>query len=425
MHLVFNNKFIVNFFDNKIFVIIFDSKFIVMKNIVGAPARGENFFPRPGEVAKIVSRIESGNNLQIAAPRRVGKTSILFYLLDNQIEGYTDTYVYIDTERVDQEQEFYKKILKEILRAEPVASSNRLQKLFKDGQRFLSKIKSVKVLGAELSFQEQPEEVNYYEELTNFLTGFELEEETKLVLLLDEFPQTILNIVAANKGDTKAATKFLQSNRELRQNPEISRKVKFIYTGSVGLNHTVAAIQASAFVNDLNSIEVEPLSREEAIELVAQLLEAKKITIQEEAVDHLLAKIEWFIPFHIQLAIQEVLSLAYQTKQVDPQMVEQAFENIVAARNNNHFEHYASRLKSQFKGSEFKYVDQLLQQLATEGTLNKAQLADLAFGHGQQEDYRRILEILVYDGYINNTGTPTTYRFNSPIVRMWWQRYIC
>ena len=79
-----------------------------MKNIVGPPARDQNFFQRNREIEKIKSRIEAGNNLQIAAPRRIGKTSILFYLLDNHISDYI--YVYIDTERVDNEQEFYKKL---------------------------------------------------------------------------------------------------------------------------------------------------------------------------------------------------------------------------------------------------------------------------------------------------------------------------
>jgi len=40
------------------------------------------------------------------------------------------------------------------------------------------------------------------------------------------------------------------------------------------------------------------------------------------------------------------------------------------------------------------------------------------------QQYKRIIEILVYDGYINYVGDSETYRFNSPIVRMWWHKYI-
>lgn len=394
-----------------------------MKNVVGNAARGEDFFPREREIEKIVNRIESGNNLQIAAPRRIGKTSILYYLLDNNIDGFT--YVYVDTERIDSEEDYYKKILKEILKVEKIAKSTRLNSLIKAGEKFLSKIKSIKILGNGLDFNDEEKIINYYEELNNFLSGFKLEDNSKLILLIDEFPQTVLNIIDANKGDLKQAIDFLKSNRELRHNPEINSNVQFIYTGSIGLNHTVSAINASAFINDLNSIEVEQLTHDEAKDLIKQLLSSKNINIDDEAIEGLLEKIDWLIPFHVQLAIQEIINLAYKTKEVDSALVDKAFEQIIASRNNNHFEHYYSRLRIQFKGEEFKYVDQILQLLASEGTLNSDKLYDIALSYKLEEQYKHIIEILVYDGYINNIGTPKTFRFNSPIVRMWWQKFIC
>jgi hypothetical protein len=333
--------------------------------------------------------------------------------------------VYVDTERVDNEQEYYKKLLKEIVKVESISKSTKLAGLLQKGGRFLSKVKSIKVLGQELDFNDEEKATDYYEELGNFLSGFQLEGDTKLVLLIDEFPQTILNIVEANEGDLRQATQFLQSNRELRHNPEINSKVQFIYTGSIGLNHTVSAINASAFINDLNSVEVEPLTYHEGFKLVKQLLTDKGIIIDKDAVDTLLKKVDWLIPFHIQLALQEVINLAYGSDKVDAALVNKAFDRIVEARNNNHFEHYYRRLKSQFKGEEFKYVDELLQRLATEGTLERSRLYDISVAFKLEERYRHIIEILGYDGYINNTGTTNTYRFNSPIVRMWWQKFIC
>jgi hypothetical protein len=392
-----------------------------MRGIVGTPARGGNFFQRDREVEKVIGRIRAGNNLQIAAPRRIGKTSILFHLLDNRVDGYT--YVYIDTERVNDEQDFYKKLLKEILRSGSIGNTGRYASLLKSGSRFLKRIKSISVLGNTLELDEGVE-VNYYEELSNFLAGFELED-SSLVLLIDEFPQTILNIIQHNKGDQGTAIQFLQSNRELRLDPDISPKVRFIYTGSIGLNHTVASINASAFINDLNSMEVGPLTSEEARLFVRELLEERDITIDEDAVLYLLLKIEWLIPFHIQLIVQELIDMVYKTKSVNKDNIDAAFDNIISIRHQNHFDHYYSRLRIQFKGNEFKFADELLQKLAGSGTLTKAQAFDLAVGHKVDDSCRRILDILMYDGYINNIGDPGTIRFNSPIVRMWWQKFIC
>jgi uncharacterized protein len=394
-----------------------------MRNIVGNPARKDDFFKREGEIEKIKDRIENGNNLQIAAPRRVGKTSILFYLYDNDIDGHV--YVYIDTERVDNEQAFYKKLLKEIIKQEPIAQSTQLRALLEKGERFFKKIKSIKVAGQGIDFHEQTDQPDYYEELVNFLSGFELEGGRKLVLMIDEFPQTILNIVDSSKGDTKPAIQFLQSNRELRLNPDINQRVRFIYTGSIGLNHTVANINATAFVNDLNSVEVEPLSVEEALVFVKELLSNKQVDINQAATQYLLKKISWLIPFHIQLAVHEIIMLCHKNKIAKIEVVDQAFDNMVSSRNNNHFEHYYSRLKSQFKNEAFQYADAILQSLAIKGTIGEAELYDSAVKYNVADQYRQILQLLVYDGYINNVGDPSTYRFNSSIVQLWWQRFIC
>ena len=116
-----------------------------MKNVVGSPARKANFFQRDKEVEKIISRIVDGNNIHIAAPRRIGKTSILFHLLDNKIKNYI--YVYVDTEAIDNEQQFYKKILKEILKNDEIKNSDHILQLLKAGNKFLKKIKSLKILG--------------------------------------------------------------------------------------------------------------------------------------------------------------------------------------------------------------------------------------------------------------------------------------
>jgi len=394
-----------------------------MKNVVGIPATGENFFPREVEIEKIFSRIDAGNNLQIAAPRRVGKTSILHFLKDNSIGGYI--YIYVDTERVASEQEFYKKLLKTIVKTDAIASSRLLVTLLEQGTKFFKKIKSVKVLGQGIDFAEESSEPDYFEELTNFLSGFELEGAEKIVLLIDEFPQTILNIIDANKGDAKAAIQFLQSNRELRLNPDVMGKALFVYTGSIGLNHTVAAISATAFVNDLNSTEVEPLTVAEACELTQTLFDGKGITSDETTINHLIQKIRWLIPFHIQLAVQEIGTLCSKSKFVTIETVDTAFDLMVVSRNHNHFEHYYSRLKSQFKGNEFNYAETLLQKIATGGAIGTGEIYDQAVAFSVEGRYRQILEVLTYDGYINNNSDKHYYEFNSPVVHLWWQKFIC
>ncbi len=394
-----------------------------MKNVIGTPARGDSFFQREREIRKILVRLEDGNNLQIAAPRRIGKTSILFYLMDNNIGEYV--YAYVDTEAIDNESDFYKKLLKELLKVKEIRESKKLKTFLEEGRKFFNKIKSIKIMGNGLDFHEDENGVDYSDEVMNFLSGIELDDSKQLVILMDEFPQTIQNIVDKNKGDTTDARRFLKSNRELRMNPDINKKVRFIVTGSIGLNHTVSAIDASAFINDLNSLEVEPLTDIEAEEFVIELLGTRGLTIEKHVIKHLLQKIEWLIPFHIQLAVLEIFGLAQQGAELSTGTIDKAFNKIIEARNNNHFEHYYSRLKQHFKNNEFKYAEKLLCTIAEKGTITKGEIFNLSAEFETQENWKKVVDILIYDGYINNLGDKNRYRFNSPVVRMWWQRFIC
>lgn len=392
-----------------------------MKNIVGTPARGDHFFPRNTEVEKILISIQNDNNLQVAAPRRVGKTSILLHLLDNSIDNYH--YVYVDTENINNEQEFFKKLLKTLVKDEKISKNRKLQSFLEKGGKLFERIKSINILGHGLDLHEQGD-TDYYEDLCNFLCGYEPEDGNELVLLIDEFPQTILNIVEADNGDNSNAKHFLQSNREMRLNPDIQKKVRFIYTGSIGLNHTVSSIQCSAFVNDLNTIEIDTLAVPEATSFAEQLL--KSVKVSSDAIPHLILKIKWLIPFHIQLVVQEILNAYRRDKvKITPTIVDNAFDNIIANKHNNHFKHYYDRLGFQLKGASHQYAALLLDQLADGEMITKAIAADMAIPFGLENSYRNILEMLAYDGYITYDQQTEKYRFNSPLLELWWKKFIC
>jgi len=266
-------------------------------------------------------------------------------------------------------------------------------------------------------------QTDYYEELYNLLCGLEIEK--KLILLLDEFPQTIINISQVGSDGLSNATKFLQRNRELRLDPIINQNIQFIYTGSIGLNHTVAALNASSFINDLNSIEIGQLSKTEAIDLIIALSKEKKLKFSEDSINYLISKIEWLIPFYIQLILQDILFANSENSEITQLEIDKAFDSIIEARNNNHFEHYFSRLKSQFKGLELDFVLKTLADIAKNITCEKNHLFNLSVQYNVQGRFKNILEILSYDGYINNNVSQNEYRFNSPILRLWWVKNIC
>ena len=59
-----------------------------MHNLIGKPAKGEDFFDRERETRRLWDRLDTDNVL-LLAPRRVGKTSLMYRLRDRaEPEGF-------------------------------------------------------------------------------------------------------------------------------------------------------------------------------------------------------------------------------------------------------------------------------------------------------------------------------------------------
>ncbi len=392
-----------------------------MKNILGPPARGDDFYKRLREIKMIQEGIESGMHMQIAAPRRVGKTSVLQYFKDNPINGYY--FVFVDTESVNEENEYYRKLYAELIRSDAFSSTKRIIEQIKSaGNQFLRRAKGVKIGNYGIDLVEA-DDINYKDELSDLLKGLDLDGK-KIVMMVDEFPETILNIYKDTKEDLESVQEFLKSNRTLRQDPDISDKIIFIYTGSIGLNHTVAKFDATHAINDLHVISISPLKPEEAKELINLILGEKKFGIKIQESDHLIAKVEWLMPFHIKLVLKEIMDMYDPEIEITNEIVDSAFDALIEYRNNSYFDHYKARLKRTFDGNDFSYAMDVLKHVADNPFIDSAKLYDMAVPYSLENSYKNIIEILMYDGYINNNEDHTKYRFNSPIVKMWWKKYV-
>ena len=392
-----------------------------MQNIVGQIASKENFYMRPREIRRINQNLAAGANLQIAAPRRVGKSSILYYFLDNPEKGFVHLYFQVESAR--SKNEFYRKIYKEIIKSDAVGTGKKFfEQLNATTNDFLKRLKGITIAGSGIDFHDA-EEIDYEEELLNLLRGLDLGRD-RLVLMIDEFPEVILNIVEDNEGKATEAKKFLQSNRELRNNVNLKDKVQFIYTGSNSLNLTVGNLDSSSLINDLAAIPVLPLKEEEAQEMLISILNTYKFGLKTEIADYIIARVEWMIPFYFQLIIHEIINDIAPGEDITKEVVDKAFDASLEQRNDHHFEHYVKRLKRVFTEGEQDFIKIFLCQLAANEKLDRNQVLNLATGLISEEQTRRLLEALKYDGYIIDL-TNAEYKFNSPILKNWWKNHEC
>lgn len=386
-----------------------------MKNSVGQAVRGDNFWNRENEIASIWDTIESGSHILLVAPRRVGKTSIMFNLQDNPKDGYI--VVYVDTESADSENEFWQKLFNALMEEEFIGKIKKYTKKF---GLFLEETSIDKISTKGVEFGDGTV-VDYATAFENLVK--ELDSDKKLIIMIDEFAQTVENIIKYDND--KNAQSFLRTHRALRQNSNLTNKVTFVYAGSIGLESVVAKMSATKLINDLNSIKINPLTPEEGQRFTKQLCESVSIEMSAEMIALLLEKIEWLIPFYIQLLIQELKTLSRERgyDMIDSEMIDIAMER--ALSHQHLFANWRSKLKEGFKTEGYLFSKEILNRISEEGTMTSLKIRNIATKHKLDDDYaKEIIHSLVYDGYINNHDNVKEYRFNSPILKLWWYKNV-
>jgi uncharacterized protein len=379
-----------------------------MLNVVGQTPRGKDFFPRPPIIERIYRRLESGSHLFLSAPRRVGKTSIMRFLEDEPRKGFL--FLYVTVEDVADPEQYFRVLSEELLQSEALGKLAKLNEKVKKGLLdFAERFKKIKVFGIEIETS-PTEKASFSQEFELLLRNLDTDG-TKVCIMVDEFP-VALEAIAKSKGNDEAV-RFLHTNRSLRQKAQAG--IKFIYTGSIGLPNIARKLGATSAINDLSIVEIPPLTREEGIEMSRRIFGSYHLNVPTDTIEHMLDRIEWLMPFFIQLVIQMVIDEAESEGQLIPkEMIDLVLAKASNHRNNIYFENYYSRLDKTLPPDESQTAKEILAEIAHKGLAPVSAFA--------QANAANVLEILEFDGYIH-LDEAKIYRFNSPILRMWWEKF--
>jgi uncharacterized protein len=386
----------------------------MLNSVVGQVARGDKYFDRPYITKMLWDRIDSGNNILISAPRRVGKSSLMCHLLERSKEN--NRLLYITTEAVDDDNEFFKRLFYEL-----ISNLNGFHKYAKHFTTLMKKFgSSIEALGKD-GIRLKEGKIDYFEEFKKLLKAIDLDED-KIIIMIDEYAQTVENI--KTKINSDKAKQFLEKNRELRHEPQIAKKVIFIYAGSISLQAIVDNINSSHTTNDLYSFDFKPFPKKESKELIKMILKGSEYKISDSVVNYLIEQVEWLIPFHIQIVLDEANKYCIENKSFTftRKVIDEAFKS--ALNITSYFQHWNTRLKKVLKGNDYKFANELLNRLSYSERIEKKEIFNIAEKYSVTENYKNIIYILKYDGYINNKNESKLYKFNSPILKLWWNKNV-
>jgi len=241
-----------------------------MHNIVRQPVRGEDFFERPKLIKKIRKALDSKLPILLKGPIKSGKTSILFYLMDILDEYYH--FVYIDVGFISNGYQYLNTIYEKINNLS-IAWPSTLEK------------------NAEL------------DDIDRILSSYK--DEKPLVIMIDNFSDGLKNIYI-NKGP-EDPKRLLNFDRELRNLSESNYyNARFIYTDSLDLEKIAKNIGRNHLINDLYTINIPPLSENEAVHLIKALTVNMDFKLHPDDIKYLCNRLQWLNPFQIQLFLFEL-----------------------------------------------------------------------------------------------------------------------
>jgi hypothetical protein len=395
-----------------------------IKNLVGQTADKDNFFERPRETKKLWDALALGEHILFVAPRRSGKTSLLYYLQDNPQED--KALLFLEVESVSSVEDFFSRLASALLHDDEYTSTSI--RVGEKTRGFLKRIRSIDgdaVGKFEFTEGEKMLPHKAFERLLGRIVK-NIPDGERLVIMIDEFAQAVQNIADKTPDDAKM---LLLAHRELRQNRAISAKVQFLYCGSIGLEYVAERLGASNAINDVRTSHLQPLRKEEAESMIRSIVAHPAYSLAhneftDEIIAQILQQIRWLVPYYLQILLAELHTYTAdnEVSRLSPDIITLAYNQVLS--NRQYFVWWEERLRKAFKGDERAFVIAVLNAAATKDTIDAAEISNLAQKFSI-EQHKSIIAALTHDGYIvqteGRTGFGVSYRFVSPMLQDWWR----
>lgn len=299
----------------------------------------------------------------------------------------------------------------------------------------LNRVKSVKIpTGAGSLGVELQESTESWTDVGSEILKLIAELENRWLIYIDELPILLYTIIRTDPASgAQRVRRFLDWFRnDVRGLPETSR-IRWLLSGSVGLDTLVQQHGMSDTINTLTPASLDPFSKDEAAALMTILADNYQLAITPADITALLELIGWLQPYYLQRAFSELRSLMNANPdQPAGALLELAVNGLATPGKDNDFNFWQQRLSMQLNASDARHAVTLLTASAARphGVDGQRLVAILqeklptASDDDVLELFVRLRDILIRDGYWANDSSAghRRYRFALEPLRRWWQR---
>jgi hypothetical protein len=414
-----------------------------MKPNDGNPVTGDDFYNRVDEIRRLTELLLDGQHINLVAPRRCGKTSLMReIMLRLHPQGWAT--LEADFSSCATTQQFFE-CLKGKIEDQLAQSQDWSGKWMEKMTTFGKNIKEVKVMNIGLAMQSSGDSsfAELDRNLRDLLKGLAASATNgRLLLGTDEIPIFLARIQLSAGDDVTKQNAIRQEIsallywlRDLRQDTTLP--VTWFHCGSIGLETLVASMGLTHALSGLSHQPIFAFSEEHARGLLQALAKSRNLPLPAASEDRMLERLTWYLPYFVQLHLIKLNEPKDFTRRKHPDYptvgdVDAAYEQMIE-EGKIHFNHWHSRLDEQLTKLRANQARDILCWVAKKGTGMKrdtivAKLASAQVTGGDARDLERaakdLLSLLQNDGYLMRDERDF-YQFRSPLLRDFWKREFC
>jgi len=374
----------------------------------------------------ISEKLKAGHVL-LAAPRRFGKTSIMYRLIDEPLWDYT--VIHADLEHLTEPAELITELVMQLVKTKDDRLSKVAQSLSYVPKtlwgKFRKNFEEVELFKVKVKLREdlRPRWRESGEELFAKVA----ESKNIVLFILDELPMMIDRMMRTESGKEDARI-LLHWLRTLRQSPSTS-KVRFLIAGSIGIARILNELGEIASINDFESVRLKPFPPKVATAFIDELVATQGLIVTPECRQKMLELIGAPVPYFIQIMYSEVAkTFAEDEEPITPETVERVYrDKVLGVDCKTYFDHYYGRLRDYYQLQEEKAAKRILRELAVADSLTRDVCYQFYRGNAGRGDSFDEFDIMMTDlendFYIIFDQDARRYRFSCKLLRDWWLRH--
>jgi hypothetical protein len=399
----------------------------MVTNRVGSPVRGQDFYGRDTFVGLVSEKLKTGSVL-LAAPRRFGKTSVMYDLIDRPKWDYR--VVHADLEHLIEPADLVTLLAVQLATVE----DSRIAKIARSLSYYprsiwaglTGRLEEIELLKIKVKLREKLR--GRWQEAGEELFRRICQSQQTVIFFLDELPMMI-DRMARSESHREDAKTMLRWLRSLRSRPETSSHVRFLIAGSIGINQVLSELHETSAINDLEQMRLEPFPPKVASSFVDELATTHGIQLSPASKRKMLHLVGKGVPYFIQVIFSEVAkAFAQDGITITPKRIERIYhDRVLGVDCVTYFEHYYGRLRDYYKPDEEKAAKRILRQLALHGSLSSDTCHQLyraeAGPHPNVEHFNHLMTDLENDFYVSLISGQKEYTFACKLLRDWWLRH--